>query len=156
MTTTPDDLGIDSTFLRSLDWLQIIGDLGLRGPANRRGDDTTIPFLDGDLEAPNLPIASYTWDITVRITGSTRGQRNARLDELGDVLDGATGDGRVTLTRLLANSSDTGQDEYTTRGRCYSTDMFKIYNPISGVTVLHLKNIRGKWKRASDGVWVNR
>lgn len=156
MSTDPDTLLIDATDLRALPWLGILGDLGLRGPANRRGDDTTIPFLDGDLETPNLPIASYTWDITVRINGATRGERNAHLDALGEVLDGAAGDGLVTFTRKLANSADTGQVEFTTRGRCYSTDMFKLYNPWSGVTVLHLKNIRGRWKRTSDGVWVNR
>lgn len=141
-----DTLFVDGHEIRALDGLLIVGPIrGLWSPGERRGEDDVIPGADGELLSQK-PLATYTIEIPIRITGRSRGERNDNLHQLGQKISGIDAGGLVQLKRRRATNGASGDYlETTARGRYLTGLSMDVVNPITGAASLQYKQGSGGW-----------
>lgn len=144
-----DTLFVDGHSIRAIDGLQVVGAIrGLWAPGERRGDDDAPGGRDGELGA-ELPLAAYVIEIPIRITGTSRGDRNDNIRNLGALIGGSAGNGLVQMSRRVATGSAGDYLEAFAQGRYLTGLTFDVVNPYTGTSSLQYKNLSGGWNPGS-------
>lgn len=151
-----DTLLIDGTDLQSIAGIVVTDLSGLMAPGRRRGDNVTIPGRRGVIAVPKV-YEAYEFSVGITVladdaTGATpatvqarRVQMLANLQAVANVLDGAAGDGLLTLTRRISNG--VSYVSHTCSAEFVDGLQVDLLNAETGQTELQFIN--------HDGAWLN-
>lgn len=158
-----DTLLVDGTDLQSIAGIVVTDLSGLMAPGRRRGENVTIPGRAGVIAVPKVYEAyEFAIGITVLaddgsgVTGATpqarRVQMLTNLQAVAAVLDGAAGDGLVTLTRRI--SSGATYVSHTCSGEFVDGLQVDLLNAETGQTELQFVNHDGAWTPDGGTTWI--